>query len=146
MTTVDRITSVTRYDSMHSARQHFSQMLTTAEQGNLAVVSRKGRDSALVQVGRLRWLLAHIIRSHEPQVVRENGKWVAYLPGLPLAVEEPDFDTAVNALIEAMREYTADWQDHLHAALNHRDNLDFVQFVELSTDEQLREWLTAAEQ
>ncbi|NNH69985.1 prevent-host-death protein [Nocardia uniformis] len=121
-------------------------MLTTAEQGNVAVVSRKGKDSALVEVGRLRWLLSHIISAHEPQIVRENNNWVAYLPGLPLAVEEPDFDTAVNALIEAMREYAADWQDHLHAALNHRKNVDFVQFVELSTDDQLREWLTAAEQ
>ncbi|MFF0488076.1 prevent-host-death protein [Nocardia sp. NPDC004068] len=131
---------------MASAREHFSQMLTAAEQGNLVVVSRRGQDSALVQVGRLRWLLAQSLRPHEPQVVRENGNWVAYLPGLPLAVEEPDFDTAIAALIEAMREYAADWQDHLHAALNHRDNVDFVQFVELSTDEQLKEWLTAAEQ
>ncbi|MFC8044542.1 prevent-host-death protein [Nocardia sp. NPDC057353] len=145
MTTIERITSVTRYNSMHSARDNFSQMLTAAEQGNLAVVSRKGQDSALVQVGRLRSLLAQIIRQHEPQVVREDGNWVAYLPGLPLAVEESDFDTAIAALIEAMREYADDWQDHLHAALNHRHNVDFVQFVELSTDEQLKEWLTAAE-
>ncbi|MGV9662886.1 prevent-host-death protein [Nocardia niigatensis] len=146
MTTTERITSVERYNSMNSARQHFAQMLTAAEEGNVAVVSRKGKDSALVEVGRLRWLLSHIIRVHEPQVVRENNNWVAYLPGLPLAVEEPDLDTAITALIEAMREYTADWQDHLHAALNHQKNVDFVQFVELSTDEQLREWLTAAEQ
>lgn len=146
MTTIEGITSVMRYDSMNNAREHFSQMLTTAEQGNLAVVSRRGKDSALVGVGRLRWLLAHIIRPHEPQVVRENGRWVAYLPGLPLAVEEPEFDTAIDALIEAMREYATDWQNHLHAAINHRGNVDFVQFVELSTDEQLREWLTAAEQ
>ncbi|MBH0775416.1 prevent-host-death protein [Nocardia bovistercoris] len=145
MTIVDSITSVTRYDSMHNARNNFSQMLTAAEEGNLAVVSRKGKDSALVQVGRLRLLLAHIIEPHEAQVVREDGRWVAYLPGLPLAVEESDFDTAIAALIEAMREYAADWQDHLHAAVNHRDKVDFVQFVELSTDEQLREWLTAAE-
>ncbi|WP_067884241.1 hypothetical protein [Nocardia vaccinii] len=146
MTTKERITSVTRYDSMKNARDHFSQMLTTAEEGNVAVVSRQGKVSALVEIGRLRLLLAHIIRPHDPQVVRENGNWVAYLPGLPLAVEEPDLDTAITALIEAMREYAADWQDHLHSALNHRGNTDFVQFVELSTDEQLREWLTAAEQ
>ncbi|MQY26658.1 prevent-host-death protein [Nocardia aurantia] len=139
------IQTVQRYDSMVSARGRFSELLDIAEEGNVAVISRKGKDSALVQVGRLRWLLAHIISPHEPQVVRENGNWVAYLPGLPLAVEEPDFETATTALIEAMREYTADWQDHLHAAVNHSGNVDFVQFVELSTDDQLREWLTAAE-
>lgn len=146
MTTIERVTSVSRFDSMSNARTHLSEMLTAAEEGNVAVVSRKGKHSALVEVGRLRWLLAHVIRDHQPQVVRENGNWIAYLPGLPLAVEEPDLDTAITALIEAMREYTADWQDHLHAALNHRDNVDLVQFVELSTDDQLREWLTAAEQ
>lgn len=107
-------------------------------------LSRKGNDSALVEVGRLRWSLSRIIRAHEPQVARENDNWVAYLPGLPLAVQEADFDTAVDALIDAMREYAADWQDHLHAARNHRTNINFVQFVELSTDDQLREWLTAA--
>ncbi|WP_405487880.1 hypothetical protein [Nocardia sp. NBC_00511] len=63
---------------------------------------------------------------------------------MPLAVEAPELDTAVAALIDAMREYAADWQDHLHAAVDHRGNADFVQFVELSSDEQLREWLTAA--
>lgn len=41
-----------------------------------------------------------IIRRHDPQVVRDNGNWVAYLPGLPLAVEEPELDTAIGALIE----------------------------------------------
>ncbi|MFE6864113.1 prevent-host-death protein [Nocardia sp. NPDC057668] len=146
MTTSERITSVRRYDSMNRARENFSQMLTAAEEGNVAVVTRRGKDSALVQVGRLRWLLAHIIRPHEPQVVRENGAWVAYLPGLPLAVEEADFGTAIEVLIDAMREYASDWQERLHAAPNHRNNVDFVQFVELSTDDQLREWLTAAEQ
>lgn len=146
MTTVERIESVTRYHSMASAREHFGQMLNDAEKGNLSVVSRRGVDSALVQVGRLRALLAHVIQRHEPQVVLENGSWVAFLPGLPLAVEESDLVTAVDALIEAAREYASDWQDHLHAALNHRDNVDFVQFVELSTDDQLREWMTAAEQ
>ncbi|WP_153411326.1 prevent-host-death protein [Nocardia macrotermitis] len=131
---------------MNNARDHFSQMLSAAEEGNVAVVSRKGKASALVEIGRLRLLLAHVIHRHDPQVVREDGNWVAYLPGLPLAVEEPELDVAIEALVEAMREYASDWQDHLHAAINHRDNVDFVQFVELSSDEQLREWLTAAEQ
>lgn len=145
MTVAEPIETVTRYDTMASAREHFGQMLNAAESGNLAVVSRRGVDSALVRVGRLRTLLAHVIRPFEPQVVRENGNWVAYLPGLPLAVEEPDLTTAIDALVEAAREYVADWNDHLHAAVNHRDNIDFVQFVELSSDDQLREWMTAAE-
>ncbi len=44
-----------------------------------------------------------------------------------------------------MREYASDWQDHLHSALNHSDKIDFVQFVKLSSDKQLTEWLMAME-
>ena len=137
--------SVTRYESMVRARENFANMLSVAEAGDVAVVTRSGKDSALVELGRFRWMLSRIITAHEAQVVHENGKWVAFLPGLPLAVEEDDFDSAVAALIEAIREYAADWQTHLYAAVNHRQNREFVQFVELSTDAQLKEWLVMAE-
>jgi len=145
-TTVDQRKAVTRYGSVNHAREKFSDMLSAAEAGNVVVVTRKGKDSALIEAGRLRWMLNRIIRPHQAQVVRENGKWTAYLPGLPIAVEEAEFDIAISLLIESMREYVADWQDHLYGAVNHRNNWEFVQFVELSTDEQLKEWLVIAEQ
>ena len=51
------------------------------------------------------------------------------------------FDAAINEMIDALREYAEDWQDHLLDAPNHRDNWGLVQMICLSTDDQLREWL-----
>jgi hypothetical protein len=44
----------------------------------------------------------------------------------------------------ALREYAEDWQDRLLHAPNHRDNWALVQLITLSSDEQLREWLTGS--
>jgi hypothetical protein len=44
----------------------------------------------------------------------------------------------------ALREYAEDWQDHLLHAANHRENWGLVQLITLSSDEQLREWLTGS--
>ena len=103
-TAVDSRKSVIRYDSVNRARVHFRDMLETAEAGDIATVERRGRVSALVELGHLRWLLSHVIRPHEPQVARQNGKWAIFLPGLPIAVEEDDFDAAVDELVSAIRE------------------------------------------
>lgn len=52
------------------------------------------------------------------------------------------FDEAIDEMIDALREYAEDWQDHLLDAPNHRDNWGLVQMICLSSDNQLREWLT----
>ena len=51
------------------------------------------------------------------------------------------FDEAIDDLVQAAREYAEDWNDHLLLAPNHRGNWGLVQLVELSTVEQLRNWV-----
>ena len=48
---------------------------------------------------------------------------------------------ALDDLVDALRDYAADWNDHLHIAANHEANWAVAALVELSTDEQLRSWL-----
>jgi hypothetical protein len=45
-------------------------------------------------------------------------------------------------MIDALREYADDWQDHLYNVPNHADNWGLVHLIALSSDDQLREWLT----
>ncbi|HST49499.1 hypothetical protein [Jatrophihabitans sp.] len=74
-------------------------------------------------------------------VVAEAGGWSTFLPGLPISGHGGTFDEAVSDLVSALREYAGDWNDHLYFAPNHRWNVELVQLVELSTDEQLQEWI-----
>ena len=50
-------------------------------------------------------------------------------------------DAAIADLIDGLREYAEDWNDHLHTAPNHAGHLSLVELVELSDDDQLRDWL-----
>ncbi|TIH40935.1 hypothetical protein D4765_00580 [Subtercola vilae] len=43
---------------------------------------------------------------------------------------------AITEMVELLREYVEDWQDHLVAAPNHAGNWGLVQLIVLSTDDQ----------
>lgn len=142
----DRSSSVIHYEGVKQARDCFSGILDAAEQGRMSLVSRRGQTAAVVDAGRLRYMLSQIIVPRGAQVIEEGGCWTAFLPGLPLAAEEATFDEAIDELIEAMREYAEDWQQRLSSAPNHRENWGLVKFVELADDQQLREWLLTSEE
>jgi hypothetical protein len=74
-------------------------------------------------------------------VVAEGGGWAAYIPGLPVHGDADTLDAAIDDLIDGLREYAEDWNDHLHTAPNHAGHRSLVELVELSDDEQLRDWL-----
>ena len=63
---------------------------------------------------------------------------------LGLAVEGGTFADAVTEMVIALREYAADWDDHLLSATNHANNWGLVQIIALSTDEQLTAWVRGA--
>ncbi|QXJ25753.1 prevent-host-death protein [Actinomadura graeca] len=132
--------SAVHYDSYTDARKHLKLLLDAAESGRTATVRRDSATSAIVDSDRLRHYLASVSPSRA-QVVPEAGGWSIFLPGLPVAADGASLDQAVTEMIDALREYADDWQDHLLNAPNHRENWGVVQLISLSDDDQLREWL-----
>lgn len=128
------------YDSYTDARNNLKQLLDAAEHGLVATVRRDAALTAVLDAGRLRHFLASVVPSGA-QVVQEGDGWSMFIPGLPIAADAASFDEAVSEMIEALREYALDWQDHLLSAPNHRDNWGLVQLISLSNDAQLIGWL-----
>lgn len=129
------------YDSYTEARRHLKELLDAAEQGRPASVRRDAATAMVVDADRLRRFLLGVYPSRA-QVVAEAGGWSAFIPGLPVAADGATFDEAVAEMIDALREYADDWQDHLYNVPNHTDNWGLVQLIAVSDDGQLREWLT----
>ena len=128
------------YDSYTDARNNLKNLLDAAESGQVATVRRESATAAVLDAARLRYFLASVVPSHA-QVVQEADGWSVFIPGLPIAADGATCDEAITEMVDALREYAQDWQDHLLKAVNHRENWGLVQLISLSDDEQLHEWL-----
>lgn len=135
--------SAVHYDSYTDARAHLKDLLDAAEKGRVATVRRDSARTAVVDVERLRHVLASLVPLRA-QVVPEAEGWSVFIPGLPVAVDGPTFDEAIIEMVDALREYADDWQERLLDAPNHRENWGLVQLISLSDDEQLRAWLVGS--
>ena len=129
-------------DSYSQARSHLKDLLDAAERGVPATVLREGSVAAVVDAERLRAELARLCRPAE--VVAEAEGWSVFVPGVPVAADGATLDEALDEMVEALREYAVDWQDHLREAANHRGNWALVQLIALSGDDQLRAWLASS--
>ena len=128
------------YDTVSEARAHFSALIDAAEAGVPATVLRDRRRAAVVDAERLRHFLV-TVRPARAEVVAEGDGWSVLLPGLPIAADGETFEEALDEMVVALREYAEDWADHLRHAPNHEQNWGLVQIIDLSSDEQLRDWL-----
>jgi prevent-host-death family protein len=131
------------YDSYTEARNKLKDLLDAVENGQVATVRRDAATVVVLDAERLRYFLASVAPSRA-QVVQEAGGWSVFIPGLPVAADGGTFEEAITEMVAALREYAEDWQDRLLHAPNHRDNWGLVQMISLSSDEQLREWLTGS--
>jgi hypothetical protein len=131
------------FDSYTQARRELRSVLDTASTGRVTTVRRDQETFTVVDAGLLREQLTRLQPSRAV-VAAEGGGWAAWIPGLPVHGEGDTFDDAIADLIDALREYAEDWNDRLLTAPNHRNSWALVELVELSSDEQLREWLLAA--
>ena len=52
------------------------------------------------------------------------------------------YDEAIAEMVDALREYAADWQERLRETPDHRRQWGLVQLINLSDDDQLHDWLT----
>jgi predicted RNase H-like HicB family nuclease len=129
------------YGSYSQARSHLKDLLDAAERGVPATVLREGSVVAVVDAERLRAGLARLCRPAE--VVAEAGGWSVFIPGVPVAADGATLDEALDEMVDALREYAIDWQDHLREAGNHRESWALVQLIALSSDAQLRDWLAS---
>lgn len=136
--------SAAHYDSYTDARAHFKEVLDQAASGTAVTVRRESVTAVVLDVGRLRHFLASVT-SPRPQMVAEADGWTAFIPGLPVAGAGGTLDAAVADMTDALREYAEDWIRLQHAP-NHRDNWGLVQLVNLSDDDQLRQWITGSQQ
>ena len=128
------------FGSYTAARVNFRDLLDTAHTGRVTTVERDRERFAVVDADVLRAQLA-ALRPAGAVVAAEGGGWSAFLPGVPVSGEGDDLDGALEDLIEALREYAADWNDRLLDAPNHRGNWVLVALTELSDDAQLKSWL-----
>jgi len=132
------------FGSYTAARAQLRDLLDTAHTGRVTTVDRDREKFAVVDAGLLRSQLA-ALRPSGAVVAAEGGGWSAFLPGTPVSGEGEDLDGALDDLVDALREYAADWNERLVDAPNHRGNWALVVLTELSDDEQLKAWLLSDE-
>ena len=78
-------------------------------------------------------------------MVAEAEGWSVHVPGTPIAADGPDLEGAVEEFVEALREYSEDWEDRLRLAVNHEHLWPLVLFVVMSSDAELASWVYAGE-
>jgi len=132
------------FDSYTEARNKLRLVLDAAHEGLITTVTRDNErfvvSSADARGAELRRLLPSAA-----VVAQEGGGWAAFLPGVPVHGDAGSFDHAIEDLVAALREYAEDWNDRLHTAPNHVQHRSLVELVELSDDEQLRNWLVGTD-
>jgi len=132
--------TATHFATLADARAHLRLLTDAAVEGRPASYRRDREVVAAVDAERLRATLAQF-HPAGALVYTEEGAVGMALPELGLTVEADSLDEAVADLVEALREYSEDWSDHLRHAPNHADHWDLVQIIDLSTDDQLAAWI-----
>jgi len=129
-----------QYDRFTDARTHLKELLDAAEEGRPAAVVRQDRSTALVDRQRfVRYLME--LNAGRVELVPDGDAWLAIIAGTPIAAEGDDVADAIDELIDAVRDYAADWSDRLRLAPNHEQNWGLVQLVDHSSDDELRVWM-----
>lgn len=136
---------IRHFPSYTHTRDHLRDVLDAARSGLVTSVTRGAEKFVVVRADEQRKMLARL-RPADAQVLAEGGGWAVIFPGLPVHGDGETLEGAMNDALEALREYAEAWNDHLHAAANHRDKRDVVELVELSSDDELRSWILAGEE
>ena len=134
---------VTHFATLSDARSHMTDLTDAAMSGRPVSYARDGRQVAAVDADRLRDSLTKL-HPARAEVFQEDGAVGIAISELGLAVEGATYADALAEMVIALREYAADWSDHLLNAPNHANNWGVVQIIAVSTEEHLTDWVRAA--
>ena len=137
---IEYMDGMVHFDKVSAARDGFRIVLDAAQAGTPVTINRDGQLTAVVDAKRLRESLAQLTRG--PEVFHGEGSWWALIPDSPISADGDTVTEAIEDMVQALREYAADWVDDLHTAPNHARHWGLVQLVALSTDDELRSWIT----
>lgn len=128
------------YESTSATRKNFRAVLDAAGRGKAVTIRRGDEIAAVMPAERLREHLFHTVapRAH---TFFEDGRWVVLLADRPFVSEGATVEEAISDLVLSLREYAQDWDDRLRAAPNHEPNWALVQLINLSTDDELGDWI-----
>lgn len=139
-----KMADVRHFSSYSQARESLRALLDSAAAGAITTLDRGASRFIVIAAEDHRNALARLIPSRA-RVVAEGGGWVVLFPEAPVHGDGETFADAIDDAVEALREYAEDWNDRLRFASNHVDYRSLVELVELSTDEQLKDWILAEE-
>jgi hypothetical protein len=128
------------FGSFSATRANLRAVLDAAQAGRVTTVIREAVQYVVVPADQFREDLT-ALRPSGAVVSAEGGGWSVVLPGLPVHGDGETFDLALQDAVAALREYAEDWNQRLRTAPNHRQHRPVVELIELSTDEQLVDWL-----
>lgn len=134
--------TTTAYAGFRDARDHLKPILDVAGTGRLVTVARGEQVSAVVSAERLRQFLSVTVPSRARVVFEDDGSVAVLVRGTPVAAEASTLDAAIEETIVVLRDYADDWEADLYLAPNHEGNWGLVSLIRLSTDDQLRAWVT----
>lgn len=128
------------YESVSAARENFAAIFDAATRGRAVTIRGDEETVVTTSVDHLR---DHFFRTVAPhaEVLFEDGRWLVVLADRPFASNGNTVDEAIADLVPALREYAQDWDARLRLAPNHEQNWALVQLVNLSTDEELIDWV-----
>lgn len=129
------------FTTMAQARAGFKDLLDSAVAGQPATVNRDRHTIAAVDAARL----AHALRTLIPceaYLESDSDGWSFYIDGLPISAYGDAIDDVLNNAVDALRDYADLWETDLKSAPNHAENWSLVQLVALSSDIELRKWIT----
>lgn len=133
--------TITRhFDSYTEARKNLRCVFDAAHEGLVTTVVRD-KERFVVLTADARGAELRRLLPSKAVVLCEGGGWAAFVPGVPVHGDAQSFDAALDDLVDALRDYAEDWNERLHATINHAQHRSLVELVELSDDDQLRGWL-----
>ena len=122
------------------ARANLKKVFDATDNGKSVTLGRGGEIVVALPAEKVRQYFAETIPANIEAEVTKDATWLMSNT-FGLHSEGTDIESALEDMVDVLREYAEDWEDHLYTAPNHADYWGLVQLIKLSTDTQLKEWL-----